>query len=585
MPELLKNLYDVAGSYSKNVTKMFIYDVVKGMFEGFSMGALFLTLIKIMEYSLYERPINMVDIRNVVLLGIIGIVGKIIFGYAADRNKYLASYSLGAENRLYIGDRLKNVNMGYFSENSLGTVSGGLSTVMADLETIGVMIIEMMFSGYAITIVMMFFVFTYDKITALIILITLVIATAANGVGQRYANRFTERIQDLKLALGSAVLEYVQGMGVTKAFSKDESTLKKLEESIENSRKGFLNVEKAVVPVHFLFLFIIRFATVAIILSALLRYMAGNIDGAKAAVLTILGFAVFSGFELSGGIQNVKGIAKKNLDTVIELRNLPVIEEGNLNQVEKADIDIRDISFSYDGKEELFDKLSLKVPEKSTVALVGYSGSGKTTLCNLMARFRDVNSGEILLGGRNVKDYRYDDLLSQFSFVFQDVYLFDDTVRNNLKFGNPDASDDEMIAMAKKARCHDFIMEMEQGYDTVISEGGKNLSGGERQRLSIARAMLKKSCFVILDEATSSVDPENEKELTQALRSLLKDKTVVIIAHKLATVRQADKIAVMKDGRICQLGTHSKLMKEEGGIYRDFVLGRERSESWTIGGK
>ena len=582
MSELIKKLYDIAGSYSKNITKMLIYDVIKGLSSGISTGALFLTLIKIMEQAIYQKPIEMTDIKSVVWLGIAGLVGKIIFGYAADRNKYLASYSLGAENRLYIGDRLKNVNMGYFSENSLGTVSGGLSTVIGDLETVGIMIIEMMFAGYAVTLVMMVFVFAYDKITALIIFVTLLVATAVNGRGQKYADQFTEKLQDLKLSLGTSVLEYIQGMAVTKAFSKNASTRTRLEKNIENTRKGFLDVEKAVVPVQFLFLFIIRCGTGIIAASACYRYSIGNIDGVMAAVLTILGFIVFSGFELSGGLQNIKGIAEKNIDTVIELRNLPVIEEGCLKKAEKADIDIRKISFSYDGKKELFTNLSLKIPEKSTLALVGYSGSGKTTLCNLMARFMDVDSGEILVGGRNVKAYRYDDLLSQFSFVFQDVYLFEDTVRNNLKFGNPDAGDEEMIAMAKKAKCHEFIMAMPQAYDTVLAEGGKNLSGGERQRLSIARAMLKKSCFVILDEATSSVDPENERELTQAIESLLENQTVIIIAHKLSTVRYADQIAVMKEGKICQLGTHHTLIKEEG-IYRKFVSERKHSEAWTVG--
>ena len=198
-----------------------------------------------------------------------------------------------------------------------------------------------------------------------------------------------------------------------------------------------------------------------------------------------------------------------------------------------------------------------------------------------MARFWDVNSGKVNVGKTNIKEYKYDELLSNFSFVFQDVYLFDDTVRNNIKFGNPNATDEDMIDIAKKAQCHDFIMKLPQGYDTVLQEGGSNLSGGERQRISIARAMLKRSKFVILDEATSSVDPENEKQLLIALKSLLKGKTTIIIAHKLSTIKNANQIIVLKNGAIEQVGTHTELASEQG-IYKDFLESRKKSEEWAI---
>ena len=282
----------------------------------------------------------------------------------------------------------------------------------------------------------------------------------------------------------------------------------------------------------------------------------------------------------AGSIQNIKGVAVQNLNSILNLRNLPVIEEGEKTEIDKAEISMENISFSYD-EAELFNNLSMTVPEGKTTALVGFSGSGKTTLCNLMARFWDVNSGDVKVGSTNIMEYKYDELLSNFSFVFQDVYLFDDTVRNNIKFGNPNATDEEMMEIAKKAQCHDFIMKLPQGYDTILQEGGSNLSGGERQRISIARAMLKRSKFVILDEATSSVDPENEKQLLMALKSLLKDKTTIIIAHKLSTVKNADQIIVLKNGAIEQIGTHDVLVSEQG-IYKDFIETRKQSERWEI---
>lgn len=380
--------------------------------------------------------------------------------------------------------------------------------------------------------------------------------------------------------LSSKIIEYVKGIGIIKAFGKDENTVKELNDSIAESRKGFFAVEKILVPTQFLFLLVFKIGICVIIFSSLMRYFSGSINATKSIVLIVMSFVVFSGFELAGSMQSIKGVAVQNLNSVINLRSLPVIKEGNKTKVEKVEIEMKNVSFSYDDS-ELFKNLSLKIPEGKTTAFVGFSGSGKTTLCNLMARFWDVQSGEVKIGNNNVKEYNYDQLLSNFSFVFQDVYLFDDTVKNNIKFGNPNATDEEVIDIAKKAQCHDFIMKLPDGYNTILQEGGSNLSGGERQRISIARAMLKQSKFVILDEATSSVDPENEKQLLIALKNLLKDKTTIVIAHKLSTVRNADQIIVLKNGVIEQIGTHTELKSKEG-IYSDFIANRRKSEEWVV---
>ena len=580
MRELIKTLYEVSGSYSKKITKMLIFDIFKGIFEGVALGAILFCLIKICENVFNGQPVLMKDVYVVFAIAAASMIGKIIFGYLADRNKYIASYSLGAENRLYIGDRLKNVNMGYFSSNSLGDVAGGLSTVIGDLETMGVFIIEQMLVGTIQTLIMVAFVMPYDFVTAVIILLTLIAGISVNMITQRKTDRLTERLLGLKLDLSSKMLEYVRGIGITKAFGKDKNTVKELNENITKSRKGFLDVEKILVPTQFMFLLVFKIGICVIILSSLMRYFSGNVEVTKAIILIVMSFVVFSGFELAGSMQNIKGVAVQNLNSILNLRNLPVIEEGEKTEIDKAEISMENISFSYD-EAELFNNLSMTVPEGKTTALVGFSGSGKTTLCNLMARFWDVNSGDVKVGSTNIREYKYDELLSNFSFVFQDVYLFDDTVRNNIKFGNPNATDEEMMEIAKKAQCHDFIMKLPQGYDTILQEGGSNLSGGERQRISIARAMLKRSKFVILDEATSSVDPENEKQLLMALKSLLKDKTTIIIAHKLSTVKNADQIIVLKNGAIEQIGTHDVLASEQG-IYKDFIETRKQSERWEI---
>ena len=264
-----------------------------------------------------------------------------------------------------------------------------------------------------------------------------------------------------------------------------------------------------------------------------------------------------------------------------EILDMPPMDiDGEELTPAKRDIELRNVGFSYD-RRKIIDGVSLTIPEKTTTAFVGPSGGGKTTLCHLMARFWDVQEGQVLLGGRNVKDYSFDSLMRNFSFVFQSVYLFEDTIANNIRFGEPDAPMEKVVEAAKKARCHDFIIALPDGYDTVIGEGGASLSGGEKQRISIARAIMKDAPIIILDEATANVDPENETELTEAIEALTKEKTIIMIAHRLKTVRHADQIFVVDNGRIVQRGTHEQLIAKDG-IYRTFVEGRQEAASWKI---
>ena len=270
-----------------------------------------------------------------------------------------------------------------------------------------------------------------------------------------------------------------------------------------------------------------------------------------------------------------------SLNRMERVMNIPIMDEGAKKiDPENCDIQLRNVSFGYDSR-TIIKNINLVIPQGTSTAIVGYSGSGKTTLCNLITRFWDVDSGEILLGGHNVKEYACDDLLSHFSMVFQNVYLFHDTVENNIKFGKPDATFEEVKEAAKRACCYDFIMALPDGFQTIISEGGSTLSGGERQRISIARAILKDAPIVILDEATSSVDPENEHELLKAIAELTRDKTLISIAHRMTTVRNADQIIVLSDGQIVQQGTHQTLISQDG-IYRNFLSIRTQSVGWQI---
>ena len=585
MFDLLKKIYAIAGKQSKRITVMFICDMLKSIFEGFTLGGLGYFLLTLSRAVFQSQPVTKSNIITVFCILLAGLTGKIIFSYISDRNKNIASYTMGAENRLVIGDKLKNVHLGYFSESRLGDISGALTTVIADVETIDMMILEMMLAGSIQTVIMALFVFPYDMVTGGIIFITLVVATLFNNLFQKKTDAVTTKLTKLKLQLHTDILEYVQGIGVVKAFGRTSEAIKNVTESIKKSKTGFFAVEKTLMPSLLVFSLLLKLGTVAIIVSALYRYSVAAIDVEKALMLIVASFVVFGGFEIAGTMQRMRGVAVQNLDTLFTVKNIQALPEGSLLPQGNDDITVKNVTFGYGGKEQseekLFRNVDMSIPKNSTTALVGYSGSGKTSLCQLIARFWDVDSGEIKLGDTNIKGFVYDAFLSNFTFVFQDVYLFEDTIKNNIKFGKPDATDEEVIAAAKAAQCHDFIMELPNAYDTVLQEGGSNLSGGERQRISIARAMLKPSSIVILDEATSSVDPENEEKLMSALDELLKNKTAIIIAHRLSTIKNADQIFVMDKGSIVQHGTHSELVQQDG-IYARFVGMRETAAAWRV---
>ena len=298
-------------------------------------------------------------------------------------------------------------------------------------------------------------------------------------------------------------------------------------------------------------------------------------------VMVIAAFILFGALDSAGSYSALLRNVDLNVSKAQSVLDMPTMDiDGRDITPTNYDIDVENVEFSYD-KRKIIDGVSVHIPQKTTTAIVGPSGGGKTTLCHLIARFWDVDRGCVRLGGMNVKDYSMDSLMKNFSFVFQSVYLFQDTIANNIRFGQPDAPMEKVMEAAKKACCHDFIMALPDGYETIIGEGGANLSGGEKQRISIARAIMKDAPIIILDEATANVDPESEQELTAAIEALTKEKTIMMIAHRLKTVRHADNILVIDGGKIVQSGTHDELM-HQGGIYRRFVESRELAVGWKV---
>ena len=494
-----------------------------------------------------------------------------------------AGYDTCAMKRIEIAEHMRYLPMGYFNRNSLGQITSVTTNVMENLENVATRVIMMVAQGLLTTLLVVCMLALFDWRIALVLLAGFGLFLMMNGRLQKAAGKLSERkiLADEKLV--EKVLEYLQGMAEVKAFHLTGKKSRELNEAIAGNVKANTDMEMTLIPRMTAQTFVAKMTGVAMTALSCVFYVNGSMDALTAILMVISSFIVYASLESAGNYSALLRVVDLSVDRAQEILDTPQMDIAGEEIVpERADIAAEDIEFSYD-RRKVIDGVTLNIPEKTTTAIVGPSGGGKTTLVNLLARFWDVDGGSVTLNGRNVRDYEMDSLMKNFSFVFQNVYLFHDTVADNIRFGDPQAPMEAVMEAAKKACCHDFIMALPQGYDTIIGEGGASLSGGERQRISIARAMMKDAPVIFLDEATANVDPENENELTRAIRALTKEKTVVMIAHRLKTVEHADQILVVDHGRIVQQGTHEQLMREEG-IYRDFVGERREAAGWKVRG-
>ena len=340
-------------------------------------------------------------------------------------------------------------------------------------------------------------------------------------------------------------------------------------------------MELKLIPFMTLQSFWLKVLGTVILMTSVLLYLGGSMDLFTCIIMIISSYLIYAQLDNAGtysALLRSVDVCVKQANEILATPQMDI--SGEDIRPQSFDICAKDISFAYEQR-KIIDGISLSIPQRTTTAVVGPSGGGKTTLTSLLSRFWDVDEGSVTLGGKDVRKYSMDSLMKNFSFVFQRVYLFEDTIANNIRFGQPDAPMDKVIEAAKKACCHDFIMQLPDGYDTVIGEGGASLSGGEKQRISIARAIMKDAPIIVLDEATANVDPENEADLMNAIDALTKEKTIIMIAHRLKTVRRADNIVVIESGKIAQQGTHEQLM-QQGGIYKSFVESRREAASWRL---
>ena len=577
MLKTLKLFFDFCNREDRNKLYLAIgLGVVKAIF-----AALRITAIAVVVQGLIDGEMTMRHFWLALGIMAVSVLGQFFINLKTTMLQCEAGYHACAQKRIEIAEHLRYLPMGFFNKNSLGVITNVTTNTMESLADIATRIVMVTTQGILTTLVITCFVYAFDWRIGLVLTAGIALYAVFSAVMQGATRPVAPRKHRADEDLVAQVIEYVQGIAEVKNYSMTDDTAKKLDTAIREKQAGDTLLEFAVIPWVTMQNIVTKLTGVCMCILSLHCYFTGSMPLLYCIMMMVSAFMVYESLDSMSSWTALLRNIRISVTKTKEILDMPPMDiDGEEYAPAVRDIELKNVGFSYD-KRKIIDGVSLRIPEKTTTAFVGPSGGGKTTLCHLMARFWDVQEGDVLLGGRNVKDYSFDSLMRNFSFVFQNVYLFEDTVANNIRFGEPEASMERVIEAAKKARCHDFILSLPNGYETVIGEGGASLSGGEKQRISIARAMMKDAPIIILDEATANVDPENETELTAAIEALTKEKTIIMIAHRLKTVRRADQIFVVDKGQIAQNGTHEQLMQHEG-IYRSFVEGRQEAASWKI---
>ena len=572
----LKKIFAFAGSKKGLLKKSLLFAFLSGLFAALQFAALFVVIQALVSDSRNNGIIW-------ISLGImaVSVIGRIITTYFSTMEQTETGYCMVAEKRIHIGDRLRYIPMGYFNKNSIGNITAIVTTTLGDVENSAARVLVTVLGGFFNSAALVIVLLVFDWRIGLIAAVGVLLYLAAAELALRKSTALSGVRQHTQESLVESVLEYIQGMGIVKAFGMEKDSTQSIDSAIKASCRENLKLTKASVPYDALKQVVVRVFSVLLLLASIYFWLNGSLSLAYGVILVIASFMVFNDLENAGNMASLLQMLAASMDMANSIDDTPVMDEKGADVVSaSSEIIFDNVDFSYADR-KILDHVSFTIPAGTTTAIVGPSGSGKTTMCNLIARFWDVDAGRITVGGKDVRDFKLDSLMKNISMVFQNVYLFADSIENNIKFGCPDATHEQVVEAAKKACCDKFISALPDGYDMVIGEGGGTLSGGEKQRISIARAILKDAPIIILDEATSSVDPENEEELQRAIAELTHDKTIIMIAHRLKTVRGADQILVLDDSHIVQRGTHAELIQQKG-LYADFVSARQEAIGWKL---
>ena len=577
MLNILKKFFDFCTAEDR---RKFYQSIYLGIIKSFII-ALRIPAIGLVVMGLIEKNLSMQTFWLALGIMLVSTVLNVWITLKITMLQTEAGYHTCAQKRIEIAEHMRYLPMGYFNQNSLGKITSVTTNTLEGLSDVATRVVMMTVQGFLTTGLITILVFLYDWRVGLVLLVGLVLFLLPNTLMRWQVAKVSDDKYQADMDLVAVVLEYSQGIAEVKNYNLVNRSAKKLSKAIEG--KSQLDTKMTLVTSPYIALqgMVTKLTGLFMGLFSIYFYLNGSMELLVTIMMIVSGFMIYENLDGVGSFSSLLRIVDLSVDMVNQVLAIqPMDIIGQDIEPKSSRIELRDVSFSY-GNKKIINQVSLIIPEKTTTALVGPSGSGKTTLCNLIARFWDVDQGSISLDGHDVKEYSYDSLIRNFSFVFQSVYLFEDTIANNIRFGKPEASQEEVIEAAKKAACHDFILSLPDGYDTKIGEGGASLSGGERQRISIARAIIKDAPIIILDEATANVDPENEEALMQAIQALTRDKTIIMIAHRLKTVEHADQILVLDEGRIVEQGKHQDLLAKQG-IYSKFIQERKTAASWRI---
>lgn len=579
MLRLVGQIMGFCGAYARRIRLAWVFSFLKSLCANTPLMLSVIVVNGLVDGSLTAG----MCVGAAVFMGLLLILQS-VFQHTADRLQASAGYEIFADKRLELAEHLRRLPMGYFNAGNIGKISSILSADMVFIEEQSMMILADVASCIFAQAIITVFLFYLHPVVGAVALATELVAIAVAQPMNREALANSARRQDSIEVLTGALIEYIDGAGIIRGFNRTGAAAADLHAGFAQMTESNLAFEAEHAPWERALLVIYAFGMTGIIAASLQLFESGALSGASFIGVTIFAFNVFAPLRALYQLDSRITIMRACLDRLQAVFAEPELaDRGSDRLLENAgpEIEFRDVSFAY-SDEDVLHNVGFSAERGQTVALVGQSGSGKTTVANLLARFWDCSDGCICMRGIDIRTLSLAELMDRLSMVFQRVYLFEDTVYNNIAMGRPDATEKEVHTAARKARCHDFIMELPYGYNTVIGEGGSTLSGGEAQRISLARCILKDAPIVILDEATANIDADNENAIQAAMTELCRDKTVIVIAHKLHTIASADKIIVLDAGRVAEAGTHGELLAR-GGAYARMVAAASDSGTWSGG--
>ena len=573
MRELFRLVPELKGKFYLST----VFKVIESIFAAAPYGFLILTLYDLLAGTLTTGRVMVYTAGMAACFLVQG-----IFFYLFSRTANPTGTRFCERIRIIVGEHLPKLSMGYFKEKSTGDLNAMVADELMMVTLIPTMAFPQLITAIILPVVLSFFLFAIDWRLSFVTLAVIPIAIPFLIIGQRKLRAGVKKRSNSLINISSKIIEYVQGMEVARAFKQTGKQFSTFDATLKKFRSDNLTLALKAAPPLLSFKAFLDFGLTFILLAGSYLLLGGEITLFTFLVFLILGLRIYEPMKaVTLGFELVR-ITEVTIDRIRQLLDTPPLPQPVDGPVpETFDIEFKDVTFGYDESPVLKD-VSFTIPGKTITALVGPSGAGKTTITSLIARFWDVDAGEIRIGGHNIRDMKTDVLLSLISMVFQDVYLFNDTIYTNIAYGSKNTTKDQIIEAARTAQCHDFITRLPHGYDTMVGEGGSTLSGGEKQRISIARAILKDAPIILLDEATASVDPENEHLIQDAINALVESRTLIIIAHRLSTITSADQIIVLNgEGKIEEVGKHENLLKA-GGLYNRFWAMRQQARGWKV---